>query len=98
MMHSPNGKNIIAIFHEVGLLKVSKEGIIRDSEKKVRRIWMSKWWRIWAKSLGEKVGETDKQANTVAVIRTVWWVTHMATCWFIILNAIANHGWHLIGL
>ena len=20
-----------------------------------------KWWRIWAKSLGEKVGETDKQ-------------------------------------
>lgn len=59
---------------------------------------MSKWWRIWAKSLGEKVGETDKQANTVATIRTVWWVTHMATCWFIILNAIANHGWGLIGL
>ena len=54
---------------------------------------MSKWWRIWAKSLGEKVGETDKQANTVASIRTVWWITHMATCIFIILNAIANHGW-----
>ena len=25
----------------------------------------AKWWRIWAKSLGEKVGETDAQANAV---------------------------------
>lgn len=59
---------------------------------------INKWWRIWAKSLGEKVGETDKQANIVAGIRTLWWFTHMATCLFIILNAIANHGWKLIGL
>ena len=59
---------------------------------------MRKWWRIWAKSLGEKVGETDKQANTVASIRTLWWLTHMATCVAIILNAVANHGWGLIGL
>jgi hypothetical protein len=57
---------------------------------------LKKWWRIWAKSLGEKVGETDQQANTIAVIRTVWWLTHMATCIFIILNAIANHGWNLL--
>ena len=28
---------------------------------------MHNWWRIWAKSLGEKVGETDKQANTVVI-------------------------------
>ena len=59
---------------------------------------MSKWWRIWAKSLGEKVGETDKQADAVAVVRTFWWLVHIATCFFIILNAIANHGWGLIGL
>ena len=38
MINSPIGKNIIAIFHEVGLQKVLKEGIIRDSEKKGRRI------------------------------------------------------------
>lgn len=56
------------------------------------------WWRIWAKSLGEKVGETDKQADTIAVIRSLWWLTHMLTCVAIILNAIANHGWGLIGL
>lgn len=59
---------------------------------------MKKWWRIWAKSLGEKVGETDKQADTIAVIRTFWWFVHITTCFFIILNAIASHGWNLIGL
>jgi hypothetical protein len=57
---------------------------------------MKKWWRVWAKSLGEKVGETDTQADAIAGIRTIWWLTHMATFIFIILNAIANHGWDLI--
>ena len=59
---------------------------------------VQKIWRIWAKSIGEKVGETDKQADAVAVIRTFWWVTHIITCAFIILNAIATHGWGLIGI
>ena len=45
---------------------------------------LSKWWRIWAKSLGEKVGETDRQANTIAAIRTFWWFVHIVTCFFII--------------
>ena len=58
---------------------------------------VNKYWRLWAKSLGEKVGEYG-QADGIAVIRTIWWVTHMLTCWFIILNAIQNHGWGLIGL
>ena len=39
---------------------------------------------------------TDSQADKIAIIRTIWWFTHMATCIFIILNAIANHGWNLI--
>jgi len=54
---------------------------------------MRKWWRIWAKSLGEKVGETDKQADTVAYIRTFWWLIHIATCFMIILNNAKNLGW-----
>lgn len=56
------------------------------------------WWRIWAKSLGEKVGETDRQANAIAGVRTFWWALHVLTCLAIILNAIANHGWGLLGL
>ena len=58
---------------------------------------MRKWWRLWAQSLGEKVG-SDSEADKIALIRTVWWLTHLATCWFIILNAIQNHGWGLIWL
>ena len=59
---------------------------------------LTNWWHIWAQSLGEKVGDTDREADTIAIIRTIWWLTHMATCWFIILHAIANHGWGLLGL
>ena len=55
-------------------------------------------WRIWAKSLGEKVGETDKQADAIAGVRTFWWLLHVLTCLAIILNAIANHGWALLFL
>ena len=53
-------------------------------------------WRLWAKSLGEKVGETDTQADYNAVVRNIWWLTHKLK---IIANkskAVANHGWGLI--
>jgi len=51
------------------------------------------YWRIWAKSLGEKVGETDKQANVVAAIRTFWWLTHIVTCFMIIIHNGNKLGW-----
>jgi hypothetical protein len=31
---------------------------------------MKKFWRIWAKALGEKIGD-NKEADTIALIRTV---------------------------
>ena len=31
---------------------------------------MKKFWRIWAKALGEKIGD-DKEADTIALIRTI---------------------------
>lgn len=54
---------------------------------------IAKWWRIWAKSLGEKVGETDAQANAVAAIRTFWWITHIITCFMIIIHNATKLGW-----
>ena len=54
---------------------------------------LSRWWRIWAKSLGEKVGSTDKQADTVASIRTFWWIIHILTCFMIITHNATNLGW-----
>ena len=54
---------------------------------------MSKWWTIWAKSLGEKVGDNDREADAVAVIRTFWWVLHVFTCFMIIIHNGRNLGW-----
>jgi hypothetical protein len=54
---------------------------------------MKKLWRIWAKSLGEKVGETDAQANAVAAIRTFWWIVHILTCFAIIIHNTKKLGW-----
>ena len=42
--------------------------------------------------------EEDRKADKVAVIRTFWVLLHIICCLAIILNAIANHGWKLIGL
>lgn len=54
---------------------------------------MKRAWRIWAKSLGEKVGENDAQADAIAGIRTFWWVTHMFTCAMIIIHNGNKLGW-----
>jgi len=55
-------------------------------------------WKYWCKAIGEKAYEDDRRADRVAIIRTIWVLLHIFTCLAIILNAIANHGWGLIGL
>lgn len=47
-------------------------------------------WRLWAKSLGEKTGVTDREADTVAMIRTciVWF--YIVTNVFIIAGVIRH--------
>jgi hypothetical protein len=55
-------------------------------------------WKYWCKAIGSKEFEDDRQADVVAVIRTIWVLLHIVTCLAIITNAIANHGWGLIGL
>ena len=55
-------------------------------------------WQYWCKALGSKAYEDNRKADRVAIIRTGWVVLHIVTCLAIILNAIANHGWGLIGL
>jgi len=55
-------------------------------------------WELWCKAIGEKAYEDNRRADSVAIIRTIWILLHIATCLAIILNAIANHGWNLIFL
>ena len=61
--------------------------VIIKTEKKMR----NKYWRLWAKSLGEKVGATDKEADVVALIRSVIVLVNFVTCFFIIAGVI--HQW-----
>ena len=40
---------------------------------------MKKIWRIWAKALGEKTGVTNKEADKIAIIRTIIVLTYILT-------------------
>ena len=59
---------------------------------------ISRMWEYWCKAIGEKAYNEDDKADKVAIVRTAWVLLHIATCLAIITNAIANHGWGLIGL
>ncbi len=48
------------------------------------------FWALWAKSLGAKVG-TQRDADKVAVLRTIFLLLNALTCVFIIANVI--HHW-----
>ena len=45
---------------------------------------MKKFWRIWAKALGDKSGKDDKEADFVAMIRTFIFLQLIITNCFIV--------------
>ena len=47
-------------------------------------------WRIWAKALGEKSGKDDREADIVAGIRTLIFVSYLVTNVAIVANAIRH--------
>jgi len=51
----------------------------------------NKLWRLWAKALGEKSGNTDVEANRVACIRTCIVLCYIITNCFIAAGVI--HHW-----
>ena len=48
-------------------------------------------WRLIAKSLGEKTGKTDKEADQVAVVRLIAFLSILITNSFIVYNALRTH-------
>jgi hypothetical protein len=48
-------------------------------------------WRIWAKALGEKAGNTDQEADRIACIRTLIVLIYVITNFFIVAGVI--HHW-----
>jgi hypothetical protein len=51
---------------------------------------MRKFWRLWAKALGEKTGVTDREADRVALIRTLIVAAYLVTNVFIIAGVIRH--------
>ena len=47
-------------------------------------------WRLWARALGEKVGEDNKRADRVAFIRTLIILQAIVTNVLIAINIIIN--------
>ena len=54
------------------------------------RIYFYKLWRLWAKSLGEKAGSTDQEADRIALIRTSIILFYIITNAFIIAGVIRH--------
>ena len=52
---------------------------------------MKRFWRHWARALGEKVGESNKDADVVAFWRTVIILQAIITNLFIVINILK--GW-----
>jgi hypothetical protein len=48
-------------------------------------------WRLWAKALGEKASPDNREADKIAIIRTIIVLVNFITCFFIMANAI--HHW-----
>jgi len=55
------------------------------------RIYLRNTWRLWAKSLGEKAGDTDQEADRIACIRTIIVLIYVITNFFIVAGVI--HHW-----
>ena len=51
----------------------------------------NKMWRLIAKALGEKSGKTDKEADQVALIRLIAFLSIFITNSFIVYNALRTH-------
>ena len=51
---------------------------------------LKKYWRIWAKSLGEKASQNNEEADRVAIIRTIIVLTYIITN-LVIIAGIVRH-------
>ena len=51
---------------------------------------MNKLWRLWAKALGQKATDNDREADKVAWIRTLILVAYLVTNAFIVAGVVRH--------
>jgi len=50
-------------------------------------------WSIWCKTIGSKITDDNRENDIAAIIRTIWVITHMVACFFIIAHNGIKIGW-----
>lgn len=54
---------------------------------------MDRFWSLWARAFGNEVSEDKKEADLIAIFRTLWvffQVLQVVTCFCIIANMIRH--------
>jgi len=52
--------------------------------KKANILTLSRLWRLWCLSLGEKASDDSNEADMVAIMRTIVVLVNFGTCFFIV--------------
>ena len=47
-------------------------------------------WRVWAKALGDKSGASNREADLIAIVRSVIIGVNFITCFFIMAGVVHN--------
>ena len=47
-------------------------------------------WRLWCKALGEKAGKNDREADNIAYIRTLLFLSYLITNCFIVAGVVRH--------
>lgn len=70
--------------------KVLGDGVSSRQVGKVRESMRHRAWKTWAKALGEKASPKKKEADTVALIRTIIFLSYLTTNAFIIAGVVRH--------
>lgn len=69
---------------------VHRNGVPAGEMGKVRK--RVRCWSLWAKALGEKASHKKRDADTVALIRTLIFLSYLTTNAFIIAGVVRHWG------
>ena len=87
--------NVLWFFTNISLYLASRNVQPVDNFwQGMQNISVKNLWRIWAKALGEKSGKSDKEADTIAKIRTFIFLQLVITNCFIIAGNIRHWNDH----
>tara|TARA_B100001094_G_C18075411_1_gene742365 strand:- start:155 stop:337 length:183 start_codon:yes stop_codon:yes gene_type:complete len=59
----------------------------------MKKVGGKKIWNLWANALGSKTGKTNKEADWVAIFRTLIVLQAVICNLFIVINILMAWGW-----